>query len=174
MSKPNPPRTMHSEANLARRIDYERRQRGWTYDATAEQMTKAGCPIQGSAIHRIVNGNPAGKAPRKITVDELVAFAAIFGTTPEELLVPIEVVLEAEARKHLEEVASALADLQKAEARTFNALVAWEEIQAGLDDDRRAGLQAVLKTVETDVPPDPFGQPGNGQGWRAFADASRD
>lgn len=44
-------------------------------------MTDAGCPIQGSAIYKIEKADP----PRRITVDELVAFATVFETSAVDL-----------------------------------------------------------------------------------------
>jgi transcriptional regulator with XRE-family HTH domain len=91
--RPNPPRALQCEENLAHRIAYERERRGWTYDGTAKRLTDAGCPIQGSAIYKIEKGNPR----RRISVDELVAFAEVFDVETVELLVPLELVAEHEA-----------------------------------------------------------------------------
>lgn len=77
-----------SEDALARRITYEREQRSWSPGGLADQMTKAGCPMNQSAIWKIENGNPR----RKITVDELLAFARVFETTVEDLLVAPELI----------------------------------------------------------------------------------
>lgn len=86
MPRPNPLRTLQSEENLARRIAYEREQRGWSYEGTAVRMTYAGCPLQGSAIYKIEKGSPR----RRITLDESVAFARVFGLELPDLLIPVE------------------------------------------------------------------------------------
>jgi transcriptional regulator with XRE-family HTH domain len=93
MPRPNKRRAVLAEVNLARRIALERDARGWTNDGLAKRLTDAGCAITGSAIFKIEKGDP----PRRIVVDELVAFAKVFGVSLEELLLPPEVA----ARKEL-------------------------------------------------------------------------
>jgi transcriptional regulator with XRE-family HTH domain len=88
----NPNRSLFSEEGLARRVALEREQRGWTYEGLAKRMTDAGCPINQSALYKIEKGTKGkdgqpGPA-RRITVDELVALAQVFDTTPEDLLLP--------------------------------------------------------------------------------------
>ncbi len=88
----NPGRSLFSEEGLAQRIAQERERRGWTYDGLAKRMTEVGCPINQSALYKIEKGTKAkdgqpGPA-RRITVDELVALAQVFETTPEDLLLP--------------------------------------------------------------------------------------
>jgi transcriptional regulator with XRE-family HTH domain len=87
MPRPNKPRDVLAESNLAKRIAAERDARGWTNDGLARRMTDAGCAMTGSAIFKIEKGAP----PRRIVVDELVAFAKVFGVSVEELLLPPEV-----------------------------------------------------------------------------------
>jgi len=85
--RPNPLRTLASgEENLASRIARERQRRGWSYEGTAARMTQAGCPIQGSAIYKIEKGSPR----RRVSVDELVAFAEIFEITLPGMLEPAD------------------------------------------------------------------------------------
>lgn len=86
MPRPNPPRAIGGERDLARRIGHERESRGMTYEGLAALMTKAGCPIQPSAIYKIEKAEP----PRRITVDELVAFAEVFAVPVQNLLLPPE------------------------------------------------------------------------------------
>ena len=50
-------------------------------------MTDAGCPITGSAIFKIEKSQPR----RRIVVDELVAFARVFGIPMEQLTTAPEV-----------------------------------------------------------------------------------
>lgn len=88
MPRPNQPRSLQSEANLALRIAHEREARGWTYEGMAKRMTDVGCAIQSSAIYKIEKGDP----PRRVTVDELVAMSAVLGIDLPELLLPMEVV----------------------------------------------------------------------------------
>lgn len=99
MPRPNPPRSLRSETNLARRVAHERDRLGWTYEGLAKRMTDAGCSIQPSAIYKIEKADP----PRRITVDELVAFAVVFETSVEDLLKPLEL-LQAEGLRALFEI----------------------------------------------------------------------
>lgn len=91
MPRPNPPRSLQSEDNLAQRIAYEREQRGLTYEGLAQRLTDVGCPIQGSAIYKIEKGMPR----RRIVVDELVALGKVFYLEITDLLVPVVVPAEA-------------------------------------------------------------------------------
>lgn len=102
MPRPNPPRPLGCEANVARRVADERGRRGWSYETLARHMTDAGCPIQSSAIYKIEKGDP----PRRISVDELVAFALAFGIDVKELLLSPWEAAQREAR----ELATKLAD----------------------------------------------------------------
>lgn len=86
MPRPNRPRSIASEQALSRRIAYEREARGMSYEGLASRMTKAGCAIQASAIYKIEKTDP----PRRITVDELVAFSQVFAVPVEQLLLPPE------------------------------------------------------------------------------------
>jgi transcriptional regulator with XRE-family HTH domain len=98
--RPNPPRSLQSEENLARRIAYERNRRGWTYEGIAKRLTDIGCPIQGSAIYKIEKGTPR----RRISVDELVAFAEVFEVGAADMLIPLELIAEHEALGLIAEV----------------------------------------------------------------------
>ena len=93
MARPNPPRSIGSEDNLAERVQFEREARAWSPARLAQELTLAGCPIQTSAIYKI----ESAEQRRKISVDELVAFAKVFETTPEKLLVPLELVRQEQA-----------------------------------------------------------------------------
>lgn len=98
MPKANEPReiTARGEANLARRIEFQREDRGWSYETLAKEMRAVGCPIQASALYRIEKGDP----PRKITVDELLALAQVFGIDDvNEMVRPMEDVLNREANR---------------------------------------------------------------------------
>jgi transcriptional regulator with XRE-family HTH domain len=88
-----------SERSLARRIVYEREKRGWKQVALASRLTAAGCPMTQSGISKIENV----EAPRRITVDELVALSQVFGIRAEELLLPPELVADQAARRLLED-----------------------------------------------------------------------
>ncbi|MDR1185953.1 MAG: helix-turn-helix transcriptional regulator [Bifidobacteriaceae bacterium] len=89
MSRPNKPRSTTAEVNLARRIRFEREQRGWSPAQLAEQMTDLGCSIQTSAIYRI----EAQENRRHISVDELVTLSRVFDASVDDLLRPFDFVL---------------------------------------------------------------------------------
>jgi len=90
MPRPNVPREIYAEDHLAARLTIEREREGWTYAGLALRMTNAGCPIDKTAIYKIEKGEPR----RRIVVDELVAFAKVFGLSLEELLVPPELAMK--------------------------------------------------------------------------------
>jgi len=127
MPRPNKPRTVDREDALARRIGYERKARGWTYDSLAARMTSAGCPIDQSAIYKIEKAEPR----RRITVDELVAFAQVFGyTNVDELLDPPELVEYHEASRLMGAATSAVYEREQAQRAE---LVAIKQLMAHLD-----------------------------------------
>ena len=100
MPRPNRKRSIASEANLAKRIAYERESRGLSYEGLASLMTDRGCAIQGSAIYKIEKGDP----PRRVTVDELVALKQVFEVSIDELLTPMELIEQRQAKELIEEL----------------------------------------------------------------------
>ncbi len=98
MPRPNPPRRLFAEPHAAARVAIEREARSWSYEGMAKRLTDLGCPIQASAIFKIEKGKP----PRRITVDELVAFAKVFDLSVEEMLVDPARRLPAEMARLLE------------------------------------------------------------------------
>lgn len=99
MPRPNPPRPLRREANLARRIAYERQRAGMSTEGLAKRMTDLGCPINQSAVWKIENGDP----PRRITYDEAIAFAEVFGMPLDELSVPPEIVADRAAMQLIDD-----------------------------------------------------------------------
>lgn len=126
MPRPNRARTVAAERTLARRIAHEREARGWSPEGLASRMTRAGCSINLSAIYKIEKADP----PRRITVDELVGFAEVFGIPVQDLLLPAEI--------------AARADL-------LAILTTWDDVRiAALDaqDHEEAAWQALTNYVE--------------------------
>ena len=94
MPRMRPDRSTVVEKHLARRIHDERTARGWKLEGLASRVTAAGCPMGLTTIHMIESGN------RRITVDELVAFAEVFERDPGELLWPMNAEVSALFKRH--------------------------------------------------------------------------
>lgn len=139
MPRPNKARTLGSERTLAQRVAHERETRGLTYERLAEKMTEAGCPIQPSAIYKIEKGDP----PRRVTVDELVAFANVFERPLDDMLVPFGALMTKEARNRVKRWAEA--DEKFEQARKDREL-AWFGVLSHLQKvtDSRAAMTAAL------------------------------
>lgn len=71
------------ERAVAARIASARSERGWSQQQLSDELAKVGCHIHYTAIQKLENG----KKPRKITVDELFAFAMVFQIPVEQMLV---------------------------------------------------------------------------------------
>src|SRR6478735_1047147 len=109
MPRPGKPRSVSYEPDLARRLRWEREQRGWTKETVARRMAEAGVPIGDSAIGKIESQTN----PRRIHVDELMAFASVFEVEdPLELLRPPEALEDEQARRADQELLEATEDLE--------------------------------------------------------------
>ncbi len=126
MARPNRPRSIKGESNLAQRIQREREYRGLSYEALAKAMTDAGCSIQGSAIYKIEKGDP----PRRITVDELIALARVFEVDVEDLLTPVEVLRTQRGKQLLKEIEEGDRVLIDALRRLTNAYLEYFDLAA--------------------------------------------
>lgn len=133
MPKTNPGRSAYTEQALARRIAYEREQRGWSYQVLAKRMGDAGCPIDQSAVYKIEKHNP----PRRITVDEPVAFSTVFGVSVADLLLPANVVAQAAVHDAINRISAAAVEVADAQAHlddvTQRARAALAELGVDLD-----------------------------------------
>jgi transcriptional regulator with XRE-family HTH domain len=116
MPRPNQSRTIASEANVARRVAALRESRGLSYEALANLMTDVGCAMQGTAIYRIEKGTP----PRRVTLDETVAFAKVFGLSLDQLLTPIELIEQRRAKELIDELDHVTELLAETTTRMFN------------------------------------------------------
>ena len=119
-------RPIASEDALARRIAFERSRRDMTYEGLAKRMTDAGCAIQPSAIYKIEKAEPR----RRITVDELVAFAEVFDLTLDNLLLPPEIAFSEEAQRLVKEWQAARREISDVIERHGDALVSLAEFSA--------------------------------------------
>lgn len=140
MARPNRQRAIGSERALARRIQWERENRGWSYDGLASRMTQVGCPIQPSALYKVEKADP----PRRITVDELVALARVMELDINELLRPLEEVLFSELAGLFEAEDAAWENFREAVDRVVDTQVAVREVyaEAAEDSDLRRAIEA--------------------------------
>ncbi|HEX2361561.1 MAG TPA: helix-turn-helix transcriptional regulator [Jiangellaceae bacterium] len=130
MPRPNRPRSIASEDNLARRIAHEREQRGWSYAGLAQRMTAQGCSIDQSALYKIEKGRPR----RRISVDELVALSEVFAVPVHELLAPPELAAKKVVLEALQRHREALAALAVTEGELFELVKGDEQVQAALSE----------------------------------------
>lgn len=120
MPRLNVGRSVEVEANLRRRIAYERERRSQSYETLAELMTDAGCAISGSSLYKIEKGGP----PRRVSVDELVTLAQIWGFTLDELLTPVELVEQHRAHELVEAIQGQQRHLSTLTMEAFEKYVA--------------------------------------------------
>lgn len=116
MPRPNQRREVQSELYLSRRIAHEREKQRMTYEGLAQRMTEYGCGIDQSAIYKIEKGKPR----RRITVNELVAFAAVLQVPIEDLVLPAEIAAQSafrdtwdELQRNREQMAAIWADVNE-------------------------------------------------------------
>jgi len=141
MPRPNRPRSVFAEDNLARRIAVEREARGWSIDGLAKRMTEAGCPMTGSAIFKIEKGQPR----RRIVFDEAIAFSQVFGTPLFELSVPPEFAEQQELTRLLvayQEAVNDIYDARLAHADALSSLL-------GFLGESPVGLASFMELVDT-------------------------
>jgi len=112
--------SLYSEGNAAARVGLEREVRGWSTTELAARMTKAGVPMNQTAVWRIENATPR----RKITLDEALGFSRVFELPLEELMSPPLAGLDLEARRLVQEAVEAFAEKQDAEDRLHAAVLA--------------------------------------------------
>jgi transcriptional regulator with XRE-family HTH domain len=115
-------------------------------------MTKAGAPMNQSAIWKIENGKPR----RRITVDEAIAFAKVFEVPLDELLTPVghpadkrpfaaNRVLFAKASEYLRLEEMADNAWEQASYAAEELLRLLREAAAGSEDEVLLRLQGVLE-----------------------------
>lgn len=119
MARRNPARSIGGEANLSERITRELDSRGWSPATLAERLTAAGCPIQTSAVYKIINGDP----PRRITVDELLALATVFDTSVDDLLTEVDLLDKKRAQEVERDLVGGCQDLFAAADRVIGASI---------------------------------------------------
>ncbi|MCG6499368.1 helix-turn-helix transcriptional regulator [Kitasatospora sp. A2-31] len=111
---------LYSEGNAAARIALEREVRGWSTTELAARMTRAGVPMNQTAVWRIENGAPR----RKITLDEALGFARVFELPLEKLMSPPLAGVDIEGRRIVQEAVEAFYETREAQDRLHRAVVA--------------------------------------------------
>jgi transcriptional regulator with XRE-family HTH domain len=113
-----PNRTIGGDSTVAQRVAEERKAREWTFETLSRRMEGVGCPIHVSALHKLEKGHP----PRRVTVDELVAFSQVLDVSVEELITPAPLRRDRKLRRLVdrwwdarEGLASARRELREAE-----------------------------------------------------------
>ena len=102
----NAPTQLRDEEYLAQNIAMIREEKGWSYEGLARRLTDVGYPMHPSALHKIEKLRPR----RRITVNELVAFSAVFQVPIEDLLVDPSVRMDAAAKAAIEDLFNHLVD----------------------------------------------------------------
>lgn len=146
-----------SERALARRIKYERERRDISPSELARRMAALGCPMNQSGIWKIENGDP----PRRITVDELVAFSRVFQVPADDLLLPAEVVRRHSVMAALEALSQARLAYERAseDLRTATERASRDLALLGLSLD-----EVLLGARGPESAQDATGDQGEGQG----------
>jgi transcriptional regulator with XRE-family HTH domain len=116
----------------------EREARKMSYEGLASRMGEAGCPIQASAIYKIE------KSGRRITVDELLGFAAVFGLTVPDLLRPREVAISARLSRLFDKWEEARQESLRAQQRTDDA---FQTMAAFVQENHKDALRPFFEMV---------------------------
>jgi len=138
-----PPRqnlTVTSSQGLARRIAYERERRGWKQATLARHMTQAGFDMTQSTVSKFERAEDA----RRITVDELIAFARVFEIRVQDLLVPLPAVLSREVERVMKRHANANAAFGSAIDEVIEARSEMQGLLTRADELGETQLQEAL------------------------------
>jgi transcriptional regulator with XRE-family HTH domain len=141
---------LRGEANLARRIAYERQRATMSMEGLAKRMTDLGCPINQSAIWKIENDG------RRITYDEALAFAAVFETPLDELSVPWEIMADRTAIQLMQEYLQASSLSAAAATKLVKHLKDYPHTSRAIEEHR--AWQVHNPRVELDAIADSLGR----------------
>lgn len=101
------PFSIDTEARLAREIERLRTEAEMSYGELSRRMAEAGCPMDRSSLQKIEKGDP----PRKITVNELMAFSLVFEVPVTALLDSVDTRLDVAWTKLL--AAESIANIER-------------------------------------------------------------
>lgn len=141
-----------AEEHVARRIAMERHRHGWSYEALASRMRTAGVPIDQSAIYKVERGTPR----RRITTDELVGYAVVFGLSLDELTAAPELAAEESMRELTAEWRHVWVGREAERERYDQRLTALETRMRELASVSAAAREALELELETRLKDDPF------------------
>lgn len=127
---------MSAQDELAHRIAYERERRGWSYEDTAIALAREGLELHYTAIYK------TEKKGRRVTVDELVALASAFDTTPGDLLRPVAEVADEEVGVVTQRFWASMHEINRATAEMHKAVIRLNEL-ASMHDI--AGVNRVVR-----------------------------
>src|SRR5215469_12232384 len=102
------PRTPGADELAAKRVRWEREQRGWSTAELARRVTDAGMPIRQQAIWQIENREP----PRRISLGEALALAEVFGISIYDLTEPPGLLVTAEVRMYFDRASELITHLE--------------------------------------------------------------
>lgn len=137
---------LYSEGNVATRVALEREVRGWSTTELAQRITRAGVPLNQSAIWRIENGDPR----RRINLDEALGFSRVFELPLEELMSPALEGLGIEERRLIQEAVEAFYERQEATDRLHHATVALSEHITSHPDASRGIHEQFLRLMSAE------------------------
>lgn len=141
------PQSLWSEDNLAERVRLEREARGWSTGALAEQMTRAGYPLNQSAVWRIESGTPR----RRINLDEAIGFAEVFTLSLDDLLSPPQLAMHARVKELIEDVRQRMREQHLAGQAFALARDALDDYLARHPEVRTEAEAAVSQALADDI-----------------------
>lgn len=116
-----------SEALVARRVKEMREARGWSQSRLADELKEIR-PMNQSSLSKVEAGS------RGIGVDELLAFAEVFGVTVEHLLLPPEAFVHITGWEKFQDAAAALNDVRTSTTKYLNAIMSVRSVIAKSPD----------------------------------------
>ncbi|MFI1097341.1 helix-turn-helix domain-containing protein [Streptomyces sp. NPDC020917] len=131
------------------RIKLERDSRGWSTNALSDRLNAAGYEMNPSAVWRIENGQ------RRVTVDDALGFAEVFGISLANLVGPPRLAAHARAMELVEDIrrayrASHMANLAAAQAR--DALDAYLDEHPDVREEAEAAASVAVAEELTGLP----------------------
>ncbi len=141
-------RIVGAEQALRDRVRLEIEQRGWSQDEFAREVRNLGVPMTQQTMKDFFTKTP----PRRVKVEEMLAFARVLGITPLELVEPVGVAVDA----HIARLTGVVREKVIATEQAWRELVeAWIDLSelAGRDDLYAQAVAANKSFSTTDLVP---------------------